>query len=225
MVEVLGLKDGARILDLGCGGGEQSLGLARLGFETVGVDIASSLVRYGQEAARKEKLKTEFIEGDMRTVAFTAEFDACFICDSFVFSDGRGAKRALATAERALKKGGQFYLCVPNPLRKMRQEWRSWDRVDDGYLIMKSSYDPTRSVVVDHFRYFTSDGNLISYEAGPGDEALALEWRLYTFPEMVALLKSAHLRFSVAYGSLELPTEEYTVDSRNLVVVAKKAGR
>ena len=65
LVEKLGITDGLRVLDLGCGDGTTALPAARLGAEVLGVDIASNLVAAGN--ARAEALglaNCRFQEGD-----------------------------------------------------------------------------------------------------------------------------------------------------------------
>ncbi len=64
-VETLGIAEGDRVLDLGCGDGTTAVPSARRGAEVLGVDIASNLVAAGN--ARAEKLglaNCTFQEGD-----------------------------------------------------------------------------------------------------------------------------------------------------------------
>src|SRR4249919_2715123 len=65
LVGALGITDGLRVLDLGCGDGTTALPAAQLGAEVLGVDIASNLVAAGN--ARAEALglaNCRFQEGD-----------------------------------------------------------------------------------------------------------------------------------------------------------------
>jgi SAM-dependent methyltransferase len=65
LVGELGITDGLRVLDLGCGDGTTALPAARLGAEVLGVDIASKLVAAGNERAKAEGLANcRFQEGD-----------------------------------------------------------------------------------------------------------------------------------------------------------------
>jgi cyclopropane fatty-acyl-phospholipid synthase-like methyltransferase len=52
LVEKLGITEGLKVLDLGCGDGTTALPAARLGADVLGVDIASNLVEAGN--ARSE---------------------------------------------------------------------------------------------------------------------------------------------------------------------------
>ncbi len=65
LVEGLGIRQGMRLLDLGCGDGTTAIPAAQRGAYVLGVDIASNLVAAGN--ARAEKLGLDnlrFLEGD-----------------------------------------------------------------------------------------------------------------------------------------------------------------
>jgi SAM-dependent methyltransferase len=61
----LGVRQGLRVLDLGCGDGTTALPEAKLGAEVLGVDIARNLVEAGNRRAKQEGLTNcTFQEGD-----------------------------------------------------------------------------------------------------------------------------------------------------------------
>jgi SAM-dependent methyltransferase len=65
LVAEIGIEPGMRVLDLGGGDGTTALPAARLGADVVGVDIASNLVKAGNERAKAEGLANcRFEEGD-----------------------------------------------------------------------------------------------------------------------------------------------------------------
>src|SRR5215475_12629130 len=65
LVDTLGITEGLKILDLGCGDGTTALPAARLGADVLGVDIASNLVEAGNKRAKEEGLTNcKFQEGD-----------------------------------------------------------------------------------------------------------------------------------------------------------------
>jgi SAM-dependent methyltransferase len=65
LVQRLGITEGLKILDLGCGDGTTALPAAKLGAEVLGVDIARNLVAAGGKRARTEGLNNcRFQEGD-----------------------------------------------------------------------------------------------------------------------------------------------------------------
>ena len=65
LVQGLGISNGIKVLDLGCGDGTTALPAARLGADVLGVDIASNLVEAGNNRAKDEGLTNcRFQEGD-----------------------------------------------------------------------------------------------------------------------------------------------------------------
>jgi SAM-dependent methyltransferase len=76
LVDALGLTEGMRVLDVGCGPGRHALALARRGFEVVGLDISETFVALASRAAEAEALPASFVRGDARAMGFDAEFDA-----------------------------------------------------------------------------------------------------------------------------------------------------
>lgn len=223
IIEVLGLRKGNKILDLACGGGDQALEFARRGRSVVGIDIAKVLIDRGNEAARRENLPVKLIQGDMREVKFTDEFNACVILSgSFGFFDDADNIKVLQVIEKALKRGGKFYIHGSNPLKKMREEWRGWDEIEGGYVLMSSNYDPKTGKIVDDFFYITNTGELVKFMPTPKDKGFLVETKIYTLQEMIKLIEAANLKFKSAYGSIELPLEEYRITSNSMVVVGER---
>lgn len=65
LVEKLGISQGLKVLDLGCGDGTTAIPAARAGANVVGVDIANNLVKAGNLRAKEEGLTNcTFQEGD-----------------------------------------------------------------------------------------------------------------------------------------------------------------
>ncbi|MGZ5190524.1 MAG: class I SAM-dependent methyltransferase [Flavisolibacter sp.] len=65
LVAKLGITDGMKVLDLGCGDGTTAIPAAKLGADVLGVDIARNLVAAGNTRVKNEDLKNiSFQEGD-----------------------------------------------------------------------------------------------------------------------------------------------------------------
>jgi len=70
LVGALGIKEGLKVLDLGCGDGTTAIPAARRGAEVLGVDIASNLVEAGKRRAQQDGLTNiRFEEGDASNLA------------------------------------------------------------------------------------------------------------------------------------------------------------
>lgn len=65
LVKSLGVTQGLKVLDLGCGDGTTALPAAKLGADVLGVDIASNLVEAGNRRAKEQGLANcRFQQGD-----------------------------------------------------------------------------------------------------------------------------------------------------------------
>jgi ubiquinone/menaquinone biosynthesis C-methylase UbiE len=65
LVQTLGIKQGLKVLDLGCGDGTTALPAAKLGADVLGVDIARNLVEAGNRRAAEHGLTNlRFQDGD-----------------------------------------------------------------------------------------------------------------------------------------------------------------
>ena len=75
----MNLTAGMRVLDVGCGTGNQSIPAARRGARVTGVDLAPNLLEQAKEKTQREKLSIEFIEGDAEQLPFgDGEFDVVY---------------------------------------------------------------------------------------------------------------------------------------------------
>src|SRR5947209_6236481 len=66
LVEVLGLRPGERVVDVGCGPGRHVAALAERGLDVVGVDIAARFVSLGAAAVPA----ASFVRADARRLPF-----------------------------------------------------------------------------------------------------------------------------------------------------------
>lgn len=117
LIEKLGLKSGAKILDLACGFGRHSLELARRGFDVTGVDITPDYIGFAKKTAEKEKLNARFICSDIRKVDFENEFDAVLnMADGAVgyLENDEENLKIFKVVSRALKSGGKHFMDIMN---------------------------------------------------------------------------------------------------------------
>ncbi len=108
------LKPGAIILDLGCGAGRFSLGIAKLGFNVTGIDITPDAINAAFEKSKSLNLKNvKFLVGDMTKLPFEDNaFDYVF-CPRFsinavaTFSQ---RKKAIQEMIRVVKDSGVVFI-------------------------------------------------------------------------------------------------------------------
>ena len=100
-----------RVLDVGCGTGENALYLTSLGFEVWGIDAASSAIRKSKEKAKKRGLTANFLVSDvLKLQLLQNKFDTIIDCGLFhVFSDEERPIFA-ANLSSALYTGGKYFM-------------------------------------------------------------------------------------------------------------------
>ena len=111
MYEFLKPQPGMEILDIGCGTGNLSLELARLGARVTGVDISEPMLAIARQKALREKLDVKFYKADVHDLPFDDEtFDAVVSLSALEFVSDLG--EALKEAYRVLKHGGRLVIGI-----------------------------------------------------------------------------------------------------------------
>ncbi len=117
LVESLGIGNGMKVLDLGCGDGNTAIPAAKRGADVLGVDIASYLVAAGNRRAEEAGLANiRFQEGDVSTLGEVADgsFDLVMSVFGAMFAPRPGdvAKEMY----RAARPGGRVFMgnWIPN---------------------------------------------------------------------------------------------------------------
>ncbi len=101
------------VLDLGCGPGFYTTGLARHGHTCVGIDFSPAAIAYAESKAKRLSLPCEYRLEDLRQSDFGAGFHLVLFCfgELNTFSP-RDAKEILIRARRALAPSGVLVLEV-----------------------------------------------------------------------------------------------------------------
>jgi len=87
------LKPGGRVLDIGCGAGREALGLARLGFQVVGIDIAPRMVMAARANAEQEGLAITFrVQSVTDLDGPPGSFDGAYWAGSYQHVPGRALR-------------------------------------------------------------------------------------------------------------------------------------
>jgi len=100
------LQPGARILELGCGGGRDAAEMLRRGFDVVPTDGVAAMA---QKAAERLGMPVAVLRFDELTAV--AEFDAVWAHASLLHVPRAGLGDVLAAIHRALKPGGLHFAC------------------------------------------------------------------------------------------------------------------
>lgn len=101
-----------KVLDLGCGSGWLSIYLARLGFDVVGVDVATHALELGQMWAKQEGLSIDFLVQDICGLDFPDGYFTAIVANSiFEHLTFALAQRSIDSLHPMLSEGGVFFGC------------------------------------------------------------------------------------------------------------------
>lgn len=213
ILTLLGVDEGAAILDLGCGPGRHSLELARRGFRVTGVDRTRLYLDEARRRAEAEGLAVEFVEEDMRRFVRPATFDAAInMLTAFgYFEDPEDDRRVAGNLCRSLRPGGRLLMDVMGKevLGRIFRA-RDWHEVEGGFLLVERSVDRDWTWIRNHEIYLKDDQRI---EAD-------MDHRIYSAAELTALLRSCDFARTTTYG--DLTGAPYDHVARRLIIVAER---
>ncbi len=153
------LKPGVRVLECGCGTGEISIRLSRLGFEVIGSDISDDMLSVASEKARGLGLRIPLLHMDMRNFDFPKPFDAIISpCDCVNYltsiSEVEGFFKSVFAS---LKSGGVFIFDISSQykLSKILGMNTFSDSRRDAVYVWKNNYDEESRLIEMQLEFFT----------------------------------------------------------------------
>lgn len=172
LIETLGLKTGASLLDLGCGPGLYSSRFARAGLRVTGVDYSRRSIEYATGHAKENCLEIVYRYENYLGLKDENLYDAAFlIYGDFCPLNPEQRKTLLQNIHRALKPNGKFVLDVTT--RECRRKYGNqnhWYATESGFwkpgphLVLEEGFDyPEGSLWLDQFTVIEADGKTTIY--------------------------------------------------------------
>src|SRR5262245_50163904 len=191
---ILGLSEGARVLDAGCGYGRVSLPLARLGAAVLGVDQSAPLLEEGER--RRGELGPErlrYLQHDLRAPLPESGFDVGLsLFSSLGYGTEEDDAAILRTLSSAVRPGGRVAVDTMHRdviAAHLSRGSSSAHRLADGTLLVEEPrFDPVAGRV--QTTWFWAG------PAGSGQKSASI--RVYTITELVRLLERSGLRLRAA---------------------------
>ena len=213
------LKEGDRILDLGCGPGLYASRLCRKGLKVTGVDFSRRSIEFAIAYAVENSLDIDYRLTDFFSIDYSGEFDAVMQIYGEIntFSDKKLGE-FLAMIKKALKPEGLFIFdATTRVMRKKEGAGNRWYLFDGGFwrpdkhLFLEEGYDyPEENVWLDQY--------IIIDETGV---TVYRNWfRDYSLKTIRNVLENAG--FSIIQVWNDLDGTPYDEDGDWLAVVAKK---
>jgi SAM-dependent methyltransferase len=118
-----------RILDLACGSGRHLVYLARLGFQSYGVDNSENGLEYARQWLAREGLAVELAPSDMSEIPYADEFfDAAICIHAIQHQRLAGLGKTLGEVRRVLRAGGLFFATFPGRRDRRYGEGKELER-------------------------------------------------------------------------------------------------
>jgi SAM-dependent methyltransferase len=213
LMDVLELRPGMSVLDLGCGTGRHARELAKRGIKVTGVDFSEGMLR---EARKKsDGLAVEYVAADITTYVHPTAVDAVIcICEGgfgLLGHDEDPVAHDLAILRNAaatLRPGGRFCLTALNGYAQIRQI-----KDED---IEGGAFDPATMIL----RY----RNEMSLGDGQPVQVRIVE-RQFIPPELMALMHHAGFRVDHLYGGTagDWGKRPLRLDEIEMMVLAHRA--
>jgi SAM-dependent methyltransferase len=208
---VLGLAEGAEVLDVPCGHGRIANRLAARGALVTGLDADPFFLERARADAEARGVEVEYVQGDMRELVWEDRFDAVVNWfTSFGYFDDEGNRDWLRAARRTLKPGGRLAIEIHSRDVFMRQ------------LLPVTLTERDGNLLVDRHRFDVETGRLATERWIVRDGAVRkteYSVRFYSFTELRSLLQAAGFGAVEAVGHDGKPL---TAETRRMVVVATR---
>ncbi len=215
LIDILGLSDGERILDVPCGQGRHAHLLAEAGFDVTGLDFSRHLLDIARERGTGPRLR--YVRGDMRALPekWSGRFAAVLnLFTSFgFFLDPADDKRVIHEFARVLRPNGVLV-------------WHGGSR--DGVMAKFLSRDWWKSsngTIVAHERDFDPLSGILTIRSHWSGKRASGERehriRLYTASRLAELCRQAGLIVEEAYDGWS--SAPLTRRSSEMLLVAHKS--
>jgi SAM-dependent methyltransferase len=194
--ELLGLREGSRLLDAPCGYGRVSEPMARRGAIVVGVDLSTEqLAQAERDRGDLPVERLRYVRHDLREPLAEGGFDAAMnLFTSMGYGSEEDDLAILRTLRAALRPGGRLVVETMHrdvAVALFSRGLRPAQRLPDGTLVVEEPvFDPIAGRV-----------NTAWFWSGPqGSGKKEASLRVYTITELIGLMEGAGLRFLSAHG-------------------------
>jgi SAM-dependent methyltransferase len=114
-LQVLGHVGGKHILEVGCGGGQNAVVLAKWGARCTGLDPSAAQLAHARRLAREQGIEVEFVQGIAEDLGAFPDDSFDLVLSSYAFDYVADLEAAYREAGRVLKAGGLFVFCLSHP--------------------------------------------------------------------------------------------------------------
>ena len=131
-LRVIGDVKGLDILELGCGGGQNSIVLAKLGAKSVtALDQSENQLEYARKLAKSQGVKIKFLKGNMEDLSMLEDTSFDLIVSSHAMNYVVDLPRVFSEVARILRKNGRIVTCMGHPIMHLLWEALEKDSIEE----------------------------------------------------------------------------------------------
>lgn len=135
-LKIIGNVKNLEVLDIGCGGGQNSIVLKKWGAKrVVALDQSDKQLDYARNLAKEQKIDINFIQGDMEDLSRFKGTDFDLVFTSHAITYVNNMKKVFSEVFRVLKQDGHFVMCTLHPMMSV-----IWDAMEEESLEKINSY-------------------------------------------------------------------------------------
>ena len=211
----LGVAAGGVILDLCCGAGHHAVELSSRGYGIVGYDLSLYQLSLAAEVAQDRNQKINFLQGDVREMAFEETFDGMYCWNtSFGYFEEEKNFQVAERMFKALRSGGMLLLDVVNRDFVAQQTPNClWYEGDSAVCMDDMSIDFITSRLRVKRQVMLDDGR---------QKEIYFSVRVYSLHELGKLLHDVGFRVTQASGHLAHPGVFFGAQSPRIIILAQK---
>ncbi len=116
-LQIIGDVKGLDVLELGCGGGQIAVVLAKWGAKSVtGMDISDEQIGYAWELAQEQEVEARFLQGNVEDLSALDDDSFDLVVSSHALNYVENLSQVFAESARVLRPGGCCVFCFGHPL-------------------------------------------------------------------------------------------------------------
>lgn len=114
-LRLLGNVESRRVLDLGCGTGQNAVALARQGAHVIGLEPVADLARAARDSCAAAGVKAEIHRGDLADLAFIRADSVDVALSCFALGQVSDLSRVFRQVHRVLRRSAAFVISLTHP--------------------------------------------------------------------------------------------------------------
>ena len=130
-LKLMGDVRGKRVLEIGCGGGQNTIAVARRGAIATGIDLSDEQVKFARGLAKQEGVETTFLRRNVEKLSPIADASQDVVFSARALEFVERMDRCLCEVARVLRPGGVLVFSIEHPF---------WYCLADGDMRVESSY-------------------------------------------------------------------------------------